>query len=101
MLSRSLPPRRTHIRQMMDDIKQLSARNDIFNKFHTDKQKREKEMVEGATASDETCYDEHMKEQDVKNLQEKWHKDYLRRYEEYQMELEDLEDFEHLIIGNF
>ena len=97
MFSRSLPAHRTHIVQIMNDIKELSARNDTFNKFLTDKKEREKEMAEGAKTSNETCYDEYMKEQEVKNLQEKWHKQYLQRYEEYQMELEDLEDFEHLI----
>ena len=104
MLSRSYPPRRTHLRQMMDDIKALSARNYIFNKSHTNKQEREKEMAEGAMAGDETCYDEDMREQEelrIKNLQEKWNKDYLRTYEKYEMEPEDLDDFEHLIIGNF
>ena len=102
MTSRSFP-RRTHIREMIYDLKQYSAKNAIFNKFNDDKKEREKEMAEGATAGDETCY-EHMREQEelrIQSLQEKWNKDYLRRYEEYQMELEDLDDFEHLIIGNF
>ena len=98
MLSHSLPARRTHILEIMNDVKELSARNYLFNKFLTDKKEWEKEMAEGATASDETCYDEHMKEQEVKNLQEKWHKEYLQRYEEYQMEHEDLEDLNILSI---
>ena len=102
MTSRSFP-RRTHIREMIYDLKQYSAKNAIFNKFH-DKKEREKEMAEGATAGDETCYEQYMREQEelrIQNLQDKWTKEYLRRYEEYQMEIEDLDDLEHLVIGNF
>ena len=49
-------------------VKQYSETVAIFNKFHDDKKEREKEMAEGATAGDKTCY-EHMREQEELRIQ--------------------------------
>ena len=93
--SRASYPSRKHIKQMIYDLKQYSEKNAKFNKFHDDKKEREEErkeeMDEGATAGDETCYEQYMREQQplrIQNLQDKWNKEYLRS-EELQIEIED------------
>ena len=97
-------PSRTHIREMIYDLKQYSEKCAIFNKFHDDKKEREEEMDEGAMAGDETCYEQFIREQEeirIANLQDKWNKEYLRKSEELQIEIEDLYDLENLVLGNF